>query len=276
MTPAPLGFLLAFFLLTFAVAWACFIPLASGVVSIGTPLGRGLALFGTFAPSMVALGLTTVEAGPAGARALLARIVPHRVAAGWYLFALTYMVAIKLAVAVLHRAATGSWPRFGQEPLYLMVLVTAISTPVQAGEEIGWRGFALPRLAARLGFAGAGVLLGLIWALWHLPLFFAPGVDKYGQPLIVYVLQATALSVAMTWLFAHTHGSLLPVMLMHAAVNNTKDIVPSATPGAMNVFGLGASLVAWLTVALLWACAAYFLVRMPRVSPSNLSIRDHT
>jgi hypothetical protein len=80
----------------------------------------------------------------------------------------------------------------------------------------------------------------------------------------VFLLQVTALSVAITWLYAHTNGSLLLPMLMHSAVNNSKDIVPSAVPGATNTFGMSAALVAWLTVAVLWVCAAYFLARMPR------------
>ena len=87
------------------------------------------------------------------------------------------MAAIKLAVALVHRIATGAWPRFGDTPWYIMVAAIAISTPVQAGEEIGWRGYALPRLAARFGFARGSILLGLIWACWHLPLFFIPGTD---------------------------------------------------------------------------------------------------
>jgi hypothetical protein len=81
----------------------------------------------------------------------------------------------------------------------------------------------------------------------------------------VFVLQVTALSVALAWLYAHTNGSLLLVMLLHSAVNNSKDIVPSAVPGAANTFGLSASLVAWLTVTLLWVCASYFLARMPKL-----------
>jgi hypothetical protein len=80
----------------------------------------------------------------------------------------------------------------------------------------------------------------------------------------VYVLQVTALSVAMAWLYAHTRGSLLLVMLMHAAVNNTKDIVPSVLSGAASPFGLNASRVAWLTMIILWIGAAYFLARMPK------------
>jgi hypothetical protein len=78
------------------------------------------------------------------------------------------------------------------------------------------------------------------------------------------VLQVTALSVAIAWLYAHTNRSLLLPMLMHAAVNNSKDIVPSAVLGATNPFALSTSLVAWLTVAALWICAAYFLVQMPK------------
>src|SRR6266571_3647260 len=146
-----------------------------------------------------------------------------------------------------------------------MAAALVISTPVQAGEEIGWRGYALPRLWERIGLASGSVLLGVIWAVWHLPFFFIPAADTYGQSFPVYLLQVTALSVAAAWLYGNVKGSLLPVMLMHAAVNNTKDIVPSATPGGTDTFGLSASLVAWLTVTLLWVCAAYFLVQMRKI-----------
>ena len=80
----------------------------------------------------------------------------------------------------------------------------------------------------------------------------------------MYALDVTALSLAFTWLYANTGGSLLLMMLLHAAVNNTTGIVPAAeTGGAGGVFSLHASPVGWLTGALLWAGAAYFLVRMP-------------
>jgi len=79
----------------------------------------------------------------------------------------------------------------------------------------------------------------------------------------LYLIQVTALSVAAWWLY-WTGGSLLLVMLLHAAVNNTKDIVPSAVPGATNPFAFSTSLVAWITATLLWVAAAYFLWRMRR------------
>ena len=80
----------------------------------------------------------------------------------------------------------------------------------------------------------------------------------------------TAISVAMAWLYWRTGGSLLLVMLMHAAVNNTKDIVPSAVAGATDPFSLHSSLVAWLTVGLLWALAAVLLFEMRGADPGAL------
>jgi membrane protease YdiL (CAAX protease family) len=260
--------LLAFFSLTYVVSWSCFA--AAATISGGAaspPFGRAaisgsLFLLGIIAPSLVALALTARVDGRAGTLALLRRIVPRPTSVRWYLFAAGYLAAIKLAVALVHHLATGAWPPFGQTSLYLMVGAIILSTPVQAGEEIGWRGYALPRLAGHFGLARASIVLGAIWACWHLPFFFISGSDTSGQSFPVYLLQVTALSVAMAWLYWRTDGSLLLVMLMHAAVNNTKDIVPSAVAGATNPFALSTSLMAWLTVALLWICAVYFLVRM--------------
>ena len=251
--------LIKFFSLTYAVTWSCWA--AAAALSPGM-LAQPLFLLGVVAPSLVALGLTMRANGREGALALLRRMFQWNVSARWYVFAAGYLAAIKLTVAVVHRLAFGEWPRFGQQAWYVMAAVILTSTWVQAGEEIGWRGYALPRLAARLGLGPASLLLGAVWASWHLPLFFVPEADTYGQSFPVYLLQVTALSVAMGWLYWRTEGSLLLVMLMHAAINNTKDIVPSAALAASNPFVLSSSRVAWLTVALLWICAAYFLVRM--------------
>ena len=263
------GSLVAFFLLTDALMWACFGTVAAAGIPTNSMLGFLLITLGVFAPSLVALALTARTEGRSGVRSLLGRIMRGPVAARWYVFAVAYIPAIKLAAAAIHRIATGAWPRFGDVPLYLIPLAILVSTPVQAGEEVGWRGYALPRMAERIGLAPASVLLGLLWAFWHLPQFFIREADTYGQSFLVYVLQVTALSVAMAWLFAKAGGSLLPVMLMHAAVNNAKVIVPSATPGDSDPFGSSASLVAWLTVTLLWVCAGAFLARMPDVRISN-------
>jgi membrane protease YdiL (CAAX protease family) len=270
--------LLKFFTLTYIVSWILWIA-ATAILRVVTPHPSGflvlsglLYLLGVFAPSLVALALTARADGRAGTLALLRGTVKWSVGARWYVFAVVYMAAVKVGVALVYRIVTGAWPAFGQEPMYLMAIAIVFSTLVQAGEEIGWRGYALPRLSARLGLSSASIVLGVICACWHLPFFFISGTDKSGQSFPVYLLSVTALSVAMAWLYWRTNGSLLLTMLMHAAVNNTKDIVPSAVPAATNAFSLSSSRVAWLSVAILWICAAYFLVRMRGVKLTNLII----
>jgi CAAX protease family protein len=255
---------LKFFLLTFGLTWTWWIAAAvllRGTASAPDGLDTLLFLPGTVAPALVALALTPRDRTPDGQAALLGRVLNWRVGARWYVFAIAYLGVLKLAAALIQRVATGAWPAFSTA-WYIGALAIPISMWVQAGEEIGWRGYALPRLAGRFGLGPATVLLGAIWACWHLPLFFLPGADTSGQSFVVYLLQVTALSVAMGWLYWQTRGSLLLVMLMHAAVNNTKDIVPSAVSGATSVFTLSGSLVVWLTVVLLWIGAASFLVGM--------------
>ena len=230
------GSLLGYFVVTYAIMWACFIPVAVTIPAT-TPVGRFLLILGAFAPGITALAFTYRAEGGAGVRALLSRVTQGRVAWGWYRFAVAFMAMIKLTAALLHRLATGAWPPFGDTPLIVIPFAIALSTPFQAGEEIGWRGYALPRLAERIGLAPASLLLGLIWAVWHLPQFFIRDGGSYGQSFFVFVLAVVPLSVAIAWLYVRTQGSLLLPMIFHAAINNSQGIVPSATPGGTGIFG---------------------------------------
>jgi uncharacterized protein len=260
---APAGQLLAFFALSYAVTWAAFITVARWIPA-QTPAGYALVLLGAYTPGIVALFLTARSEGSRGVWALLRRILIVDVPARLYVLALTYMVVIKLAAAVLHRWVAGEWPQFGAGSLALIPLAIAFSTPFQAGEELGWRGYALPRLADRFGLRTASLVLGVIWAVWHLPQFYIAGADTYHQSFLVWAPQVVAMSIALAWLYAKSGGSLLLVMLMHSAINNSKDIVVSAATIPPGVFSLNVSLMSWLGLGLLWIAGAWFLARMPR------------
>jgi membrane protease YdiL (CAAX protease family) len=255
------GRLIAFFLIAYGLMWACFISVAIAVPP-ASPMGGFLLLLGTYAPTIAALLLTWRDDGAPGVRALVGRIFKGGIAPKYIVIAVSYIAVIKLTAAVIHRAIFGAWPLFGAEPLVLLPFAILLSTPVQAGEEIGWRGYALPRLTERFGLAAASVILGLIWAFWHLPQFFIASADTYHQAFIPWAIQVVGLSVVMAWLYARTRGNLLIVMLMHAAANNTKDIVPSALAGATNTFALTASPILWLTAILMSIVAASLLTRM--------------
>ncbi len=259
---------LPFFAVTFAVSWVFFtaagaVPFDAASPQPGPAALRGaLFLLGTVAPSLVALALTGREQGRAAVVALLRRIAIWPAQIRWYLFALAYFPVIKLGVAAGARLITGAWPPFGSTPVILMMGAIVISTPVQAGEEIGWRGYALPRLARRFGLVGASLMLGVVWACWHLPFFFMPGTDNAGQSFVVYAIAVTSISVALAWLYWRTGGSLLTSMMMHAAINNTASIVSSPPSTTLHPFSLDAPLVAWLTATLSAIGAVYFAVRM--------------
>ena len=260
-----------YFLFTYLVSWTCFISVAqlshgtSAITPGSVVLQQILVFIGVISPSLVALWLAARAGIPGQAQKLFNRIAKWKVDIKWYLFAIGFMVLVKLGVAFIYKLITGLWPEFGQTPWYLMVAAVIFTTWVQAGEEIGWRGFALPLLTKKFGLPISTLLLGLIWASWHLPLFFVKGADTYSQSFPLYLIQVTAVSVVIGWLYWRTRGSLLLTMILHAAINNTKDIVPSAVKGANNPFALSNSLVAWLTVALLWAFATYCLIRMRSV-----------
>ena len=229
--------------------------------------GDVVFLLGVFAPGLIALALTEANDGRAATRALFNRVLKWDVGARFYVFAIAFIPAVKLLAALLNRIVLGAWPKFGDTSVVLMLLVLMVSTWAQAGEELGWRGYALPRMWERIGLGPASIFLGMIWATWHLPLFFVFNGDTLGQSFPLYALQVTAISVVMGWLYWRSEGSLLIVMLFHAAVNNLKDIVPSASPVASGAFSLRASPVGWFTVALLWIAAVYFLVQMRNAKP---------
>jgi len=257
--------LLAFFVLTFLVSWTCFV----GAVAVSddtsiarTVVGYVIDLVGVFAPALVAMALTYRADGRAGVRALLAGIFRWPNHARWWVYAFSYVAIVRLVAALLHRLFVGVWPVFGREIWLLMIPATILSTPVQSGEEVGWRGYALPGLAARLGLGPASLVLGAIWACWHLPFFYIQGVDKTGQSFPLYFLGVVALSVTLAWLYWRTNGSLLLTMLFHAAANNTKDIVPAVTPGATNPWTLHALPIGWIVIAVYWVGGIYFLVKM--------------
>jgi membrane protease YdiL (CAAX protease family) len=111
-------------------------------------------------------------------------------------------------------------------PLLFVATVLFIFFLCGGQEEAGWRGFALPRLQARYSALLSSLILGVIWALWHLPNFFLPGTTQSELPILWFMLLVPALTVILTWILNNTRGSLLPVMLFHAAVNTSCAAAP--------------------------------------------------
>ena len=157
----------------FVLAYALTIPLIP-LVSL-SPLWGFPALFG---PALAAVVVAAVGDGRAGLKDLIGRVVRWRVGAGWYVVVLGLPAGLALAAAGLHLAlGTDSSIEFGGLSVLSFVVFVLI-----IGEELGWRGYALPRLLAGRSALSASLILGALWGAWHLPTFFVPGAPQHGLP----------------------------------------------------------------------------------------------
>src|SRR5215471_16647288 len=189
------GTLPGFFVLAFVLAWVLWAASSTTPARGPASIVRQLVfLAGVFSPGISAIILTWRTEGKASAKYLVLHAFRFPSNSAWYVFAAVYIVVLRLVAASIDRAITGAWPEFGETRVLLIGLGIALSTCVQLGEELGWRAYVFPRLAARIGWRLASLVVGILWAAWHLPLFFAPSTDVYQHSFIEFLLQVTALS----------------------------------------------------------------------------------
>ncbi len=255
--------LLAFFALAFSWSWACWL-LAPWLKADFPVAATVLSVAGGFGPSLAAVLLVARGHGRAGLRRWLLRCVAvpgsaNGVAPGWRWVVLACLfppVLMGLAAAA-HLALGGTLPpspaagHLGLAAVNFL-LIFLLGGPL--GEEFGWRGYALPALQACWGWRIASLLLGVVWAVWHLPLFYSAGMVQSHLPMGLYALSAIASSVLFAWLFNCGQGSIVPVLVLHTAVNAWSLIIPvMVLPDGSNLrpFQIVVGLLALTAVALL-------------------------
>lgn len=224
--------LISYFILAYALAWIL-IPL-----TVSVSIGFGfLALFG---PAFAALIVTGVTEGRTGVRQLLAKIIQWKVSWIWYVVAVGLPFA--LAVVVWWLAGT---PARTTQPLSLTLILAALVI----GEELGWRGFALPRLQERFSPLVSSLISGSLWAAWHLPNALIPGLDYYFYAFPQFLIYVVAMTVLFTWIFNNTRGSVLIAWIFHAAINAS---------GAF--FAIGDNVRQWTLSGIVYAVVAVVVV----------------
>ena len=203
--------------------------------------GRGLisslpvpaTFLGAFGPMVAAVIVTAQESGRAGLRSLLSRIVRWRVAPIWYGVALLGPIVLALSGMALHVVLGGQSPNLpamiGALPTVLAISVYMF-IQVGIGEEIGWRGYALPKLQSGYNALVSSLILGGIWVLWHLPLFFNPDSGYSNTPFWAFLIFILPVSILITWIFNSTGGSTLMIMILHAMLNASIGPLWRATP----------------------------------------------
>jgi membrane protease YdiL (CAAX protease family) len=228
-------------ILMFALTWPIDLSNA-GLLPFKVPFLLYLFLGWGFV--VAAVLMTWLTLGRAAVGGLLRRYLMWRVTWKWYLAALIPAATAVLGV-FLYAALSGMPPDFSNimadkvRPEFVgrlaFVIPFLLTDFISNGEEIGWRGYALPRLQARTSALAASLLVGFVWGLWHLPKLLNHWDWGY---FAVFMVDTIAKSVLLAWIYNGTRGSLLLVTLSHAASNTAGLYLPTAS--TLSSEGLGA------------------------------------
>lgn len=250
-------------MLTFAWSWSWTCWLVSVAIKPQSPpLATTLMFVGSFGPSLAAVLVVANAGGRAGLRAWLGRCLqwPNGWRQGWrwVAFAVLFpgvLTALAAALHVVMGGSIGPSPAAGHGVMMAANLFLVLLLVGPLGEEFGWRGYALPRLQPRMDWRMASLGIGLVWGVWHLPLFFIEGTSQAHIPLALVLLSVVAMSVLFAWLVDHTKGSVVAALLLHTAINFWPSILPVLpTETSYQAYAL---VVAMLVLTALWLLAPH-------------------
>jgi membrane protease YdiL (CAAX protease family) len=214
---------------TFLWSWAIWIPTVW--LHGGKPLDQASTSFyigllaGAYGPSVMAIAVTALSGGKTEVRQLFSKFLVWRVGLRWYAVVLLLHPALRMIGILVLLLRGGDIGRIDPTRWYLIPLALVAAAPFgPLAEELGWRGFALPRLLRARGAIESSLVLGVVWFLWHVPLFWAPaGTIVSGAPVTIrsvglYLLFLVLMSILFTWVYRHTRGSLLLAYLFHLSL----------------------------------------------------------
>ena len=252
---------LTYFVVTFVISWGGFVLVVGPGGFPGAPEQfETLLPFVAWAmlagPSIAGILLTGLVSGKAGLRELLSRLLRWRVGARWYALALLPAPILAAATLFIFSISSTIFTADDKAAVLLSGIVAGISTVL---EEVGWTGFAVPRLRLRYSALTTGLIVGVLWGAWHfLQGLWISGTFSGALPLAIFlplnsfcsIAQLTAYRILLVWIYDRT-GSLLVTTLMHASLSASTVIIfrPEAT-------GVSFLTYCWVLTAALWLVVA--------------------
>jgi membrane protease YdiL (CAAX protease family) len=252
--------LLAFFILTYLISWGFWFSMVALSLDLKDPVGSIINGLASYGPTLAGLILTAILFGSDGLLQLSARLSPSKMRVRSYLTVILLPFLIMIVALMISLFMDGSFPTKLAGGAWILPLVLEALRIFffggALGEEIGWRGFALPRLLSNNSPFKASLILGLIWGIWHAPIYFVSGSGqndmlKSGGSFVMlfpaFVVWTIGLAVLFTWVYKKTNGNLLMAILFHTAVN-TAVFFPS-------VIGAQSGIIPLLNAGLTWVAA---------------------
>jgi membrane protease YdiL (CAAX protease family) len=242
----PFNALVPFLLVAFGLAWgilALFVFLPDKMIARFGELTGNHPLFflAVYAPAIAAFTLVAINGGLTGLRRFLGQALLWRCSAAWYAFLIVGIPLIFIAGSALRgNLFTEPFPFASFQALLVALVLAALKGPI---EEFGWRGFALPLLQRKFAPIWAGLILGVLWGLWHLPAFLLRGAPQSEWSFTAFFAGCLAISVIATALFNRSRGSILLSAFFHFSLMNP--IFPDAQPYDTYLLIVVAALVVW-------------------------------
>lgn len=243
----PFGSVFTFLAIAFGLAWGIFLLIflfPEPMTGLFGPISTTNPLFflAVYSPALAAFALVIRAGGLPGFRRYLARLFLWRAPAPWLLFVLIGIPVVYTLAAFLQGRLLEAEFAFASLGAVLGAMgFMLILGPV---EEFGWRGVLQPLFQRRVAPIWAGLIVGLIWGIWHLPAFLLSGTPQSGWDFAPFLIGATAVAVILTPFFNATGGSILWPALYHFQLNNP--LWPDAQPVDMYLFAIVAVVVVWI------------------------------
>jgi len=241
-----------FFVLTFLIALVMMVPVM--LTGIGW-----LALIAASSSSIAGLITAAWVGGKEGLKQLLSGFIRWRCNPLWYILAIFVPAAISI-IALGATAAFGVQYQIQWTVGWAMLIPTFLLTTVQAGlgEEIGWRGYATPKLMEKRSALVSSLIVGVVWAAWHIPLYFVPGslqnvlVQEIGFPLTlaIYSLNIIAFAIVWSWIYLVSNRNLWLPVLMHGSTNSFATFFAIANFEVYGLMPLIINACLWIALAI--------------------------
>jgi membrane protease YdiL (CAAX protease family) len=214
-----------FAVLAIAVSWAVWIP---ALAAIDGQAAKAALIPGAFGPLVAGAIVTRLRGN--SVRAWLASTLSWRRSVRWYAVAVTVPLGVAIGLGAVMVALAGGLGDGTLRPALAVFAFNMVFATVLSGgqEEFGWRGFALPHLQSRYDALTASVLIGLVWSLWHAPLF---AFDVYAMNPVLYAVSVIGFAVILTWLYNSSRACVPAAILMHGSINASVNLPLQAVGG---------------------------------------------
>lgn len=193
-------------------------------------------------PTLAAFILTAITEGKPGIKALWGRFWNRNLSLKWLLVTLLWYDTFRLAANLIARMIDGQpYPILDTSNPFWMIIPLFLYAFISSGmgEEFGWRGYVLPRFQAKWNALTSSIVLGILWAAWHIPAFIIPNISPlYQYDFWVWVPLILLSSVVYTWVFNNTKGSVLAAALIHASLNTSVVVMPPTASSTWYFYGI--------------------------------------